>query len=133
MWDLDPTQTSYNESLEQSRSALVEPKPFGPKHLNVKVPGEGNNEALVQLAVWTAAQIKKLNALNGKLAGIAIPQVLIAGHDWKAIWGNTGYGGSTSIMGIYKTIASIWPNGVMVQKRSTEVTAEHWGFMKVTH
>jgi hypothetical protein len=40
--------------------------------IKVKVPGEGNNEALVQLAVWTAAQIKKLNALNGKLAGIAM-------------------------------------------------------------
>jgi hypothetical protein len=39
MWDLDPTETSYNESLEQSRSALVEPKPFGPKHLNVKMFG----------------------------------------------------------------------------------------------
>jgi hypothetical protein len=96
----------------------------------VELPGEGKNDAMVQLAVWAAAQLEKLNALNGTLAPIGIPLVSVEGHDWRLyhayqkdeggivrrISGNGAFGDSLSILGIYKVIAAIlimakWSHG----------------------
>jgi len=76
---------------------------------------------MVQLAVWAAAQMEKLNALSGTLAPIGIPLVSVEGHDWRLyntyqergetvrqiVWGNDLFGDSSSILGIYKVIAAI--------------------------
>jgi hypothetical protein len=91
-------------------------------NIEVKEPGEGKNEAMVQLAVWAAAQLEKLNTLTGELAPIGIPLVSVEGHDWRfydtyqiedggmlrqRVWGNGIFGNSSSILGIYKVIAAI--------------------------
>ena len=77
---------------------------------------------MVQLAVWAAAQLQKLNALSGTLAPIGIPLVSVEGHDWRLyniyqkedskvvrqrVWGNDLFGDSSSTLGIYKVIAAI--------------------------
>jgi hypothetical protein len=38
---------------------------------------------MVQLTIWVAAHFNKLNSLCGKVAIVAIPLVLVEGHDWK--------------------------------------------------
>jgi hypothetical protein len=88
----------------------------------VKVLGEGRNDTMVQLAVWTAAQLEKLNSLSGELVEIGIPLLYVEGHDWRGyivyqeeednkvrqiVWGNDVFGDSSSILGIYKIVAII--------------------------
>jgi hypothetical protein len=51
--------------------------------IEVKVPGQGKNETMVQLSIWVAAQFNKLQALRGKLTDIGIPLLSVEGHDWK--------------------------------------------------
>jgi hypothetical protein len=110
-----------DQNINQTRSAPVKYRPIT-VNIEVKVPGEGKNEAMVQLAVWAAAQMEKLNTLSGKLAPIGIPLVSVEGHDWRLystyqkedgemvgqrVWGNDIFGDSSSILGIYKIIAAI--------------------------
>lgn len=59
-------------NINQTRSALARYRHIT-VNIEAKVPGEGKNEALAQLAVWTAAQMKRLNSLSRKLASIVIP------------------------------------------------------------
>lgn len=108
------------QNINQTRSAPVKYRPIT-VNIEVKVPGEGKNEAMVQLAVWAAAQMEKRNTLTGtgKLAAIGIPLVSVEGHDWRfyqtyqqedgemVVWGNGLFGDSSSILGIYKVIAGI--------------------------
>jgi hypothetical protein len=51
--------------------------------IEVKVPGQGKNETMVQLSIWVAAQFNKLQVLRGKLTDIGIPLLSVEGHDWK--------------------------------------------------
>ena len=91
-------------------------------NIEVKVPGQGKNEAMVQLAVWAVAQMEKLNTLSGKFVPIGLPLVSVEGHDWRfyniyqtedsdmvrqRVWGNGIFGDSSSILGIYKIITAI--------------------------
>ena len=109
------------QNINQTRSAPVKYRPIT-VNIEVKVPGGGKNEAMVQLAVWAAAQMEKLNALSGKLVPIGIPLVSVEGHDWRLyntyqkgdgevvsqrVWGNDLIGDSSSILGIFKIIAAI--------------------------
>jgi hypothetical protein len=110
-----------DQNINQTRSAPVKYRPIT-VNIEVKVPGQGKNEAMVQLAVWAAAQFEKLNTLTGKLVPIGIPLVSVEGHDWRLyhiyqiedgdtlrqrVWGNEIFGDSSSILGIYKVIAAI--------------------------
>ncbi|KAE8444333.1 hypothetical protein EG329_000643 [Mollisiaceae sp. DMI_Dod_QoI] len=110
-----------DQNINQTRSAPVKYRPIT-VNIEVKLPGEGKNDAMVQLAVWAAAQLEKLNALSGTLAPIGIPLVSVEGHDWRLyntyqkedskvvrqrVWGNDLFGDSSSILGIYKVIAAI--------------------------
>lgn len=52
-------------------------------NIEVKVPGQGKNETMVQLSIWVAAQFNKLYALRGRYADIGIPLLSVEGHDWK--------------------------------------------------
>jgi hypothetical protein len=95
-------------------------------NIEVKVPGGGGkNEAMVQIAVWAAAQMEKRGALTGtgKLAAIGIPLVSVEGHDWRfyqtyqqedgdmVLRGNGLFGDSSSILGILLEFG-FWPSGV---------------------
>jgi hypothetical protein len=51
-------------------------------NIEVKVPGQGKNETMVQLSIWVAAQFNKLQALRGKLTDIGIPLISVEGHQW---------------------------------------------------
>jgi hypothetical protein len=110
-----------DQNINQTRSAPVKYRPIT-VNIEVKLPGEGKNDAMVQLAVWAAAQLEKLNALSGTLAPIGIPLVSVEGHDWRLyktyqkedsnvvrqrVWGNDLFGDSSSTLGIYKVIAAI--------------------------
>jgi len=109
-----------DQNINQTRSAPVKYRPIT-VNIEAKLPGEGKNDAMVQLAVWAAAQMEKLNALSGTLAPIGIPLVSVEGHDWRLyntyqergetvrqiVWGNDLFGDSSSILGIYKVIAAI--------------------------
>lgn len=109
------------QNINQTSAAPVKYRPIT-INIEVKVPGEGKNEAMVQLAVWAAAQMEKLNGLSGKVVPIGIPLVSVEGHDWRLystyqkdddgmigqrVWGNDVFGDSSSILGIYKVIAGI--------------------------
>ncbi|KAF4627925.1 hypothetical protein G7Y89_g10226 [Cudoniella acicularis] len=109
-----------DQNVNQTRSAPVKYRPIT-VNIEVKLPGQGKNDAMVQLAVWAAAQLEKLNALSGALAPIGIPLVSVEGHDWRLyntyqkedsevvrrVWGNDLFGDSSSTLGIYKVIAAI--------------------------
>jgi hypothetical protein len=110
-----------DQNINQTRSAPVKYRPIT-VNIEVKVPGEGKNEAMVPLAVWAAAQMEKPNTLSGKLAPVGIPLVSVEGHDWRfyntyqtddgdivrqRVRGNGHFGDSSSILGIYKIIAAI--------------------------
>ena len=69
-----------NQNINQTRSASVKYRPIT-VNIEVKLPGEGKNDAMAQLAVWAAAQLEKLNALSGTLAPIGIPLVSVEGRD----------------------------------------------------
>lgn len=110
-----------DRNINQTRYTPVKYRPIT-VNIEVKIPGEGRNEAMVQLAVWAAAQMEKLNALSGKLATIGIPLIYIERHDWRlyniyqekdgeivrrSVFGNGVFGDSSSILGIYKIIAAV--------------------------
>jgi len=110
-----------HQNINQTRSAPVKYRPIT-VNIEVKLPGEGKNDAMVQLAIWAAAQLEKLNALSGTLTPIGIPLVSVEGHDWRLyntyqkedskvvrqrVWGNELFGDSSSTLGIYKVIAAI--------------------------
>lgn len=71
-----------NCNINQTRYAPVR---FNPITVNIEVkpPGSGKNDAMVQLAIWVAAQFNKLNSLCDELAMVAIPLVWVEGHDWR--------------------------------------------------
>lgn len=69
-------------NINQTRYAPVR---FNPITVNIEVkpPGSGKNDAMVQLAIWVAAQFKKLNILSGEVVTIPIPLVWVEGHEWR--------------------------------------------------
>ena len=69
-------------NINQTRYAPVR---FNPITVNIEVkpPGSGKNDAMVQLAIWVAAQFNKLNSLCEEVATVAIPLVWVEGHDWR--------------------------------------------------
>ncbi len=110
-----------DQNINQTRFAAVRYRPIT-VNIEVKLPGEGKNDAMVQLAVWGSAQLAKLNFLSGTLAPIGIPLVSVEGHDWRLyntyqqedskvvrqrVWGNDLFGDTSSTLGIYKVIAAI--------------------------
>jgi hypothetical protein len=110
-----------DQNINQTRFAPVKYRPIT-VNIGVKLPEEGNNDMMVKLAVWTAAQLKKLNVLSGTLAPVGIPLVSVERHDWRlystfqkddgkvvrqSVRGNDRFGDSSSILGIYKVIAAI--------------------------
>ena len=110
-----------DQSINQTRSTPVKYRPIT-VNIEVEGPGQGKNEAMVQLAVWAAAQMEKLNMLSGKFVPIGLPLVSVEGHDWRfyniyqtedsdmvsqRVWGNGIFGDSSSILGIYKIITAI--------------------------
>ena len=122
-----------DQNINQTNFAPLKYRPI-PLNFEVKLPGEGQNDAKVQLAVWASAQLQKLNALSGgSLAPIGIPLVLVAGHYWRLyityfqtdessravaqpVWGGEQFGDSLSTFGIYKVIAGLrvlaeWSDG----------------------
>jgi hypothetical protein len=85
---LNVLRQSYDDedhNVNQTRSGPVRFRPIT-VNIEVKVPGEGRNQTMVQLSVWVAAQFKKLNALtDGREAvqRIYIPLISVEGHDWR--------------------------------------------------
>jgi len=71
-----------DQNISQTRFAPVKYRPIT-VNIEVKLPGEGKNDMMIQLAVWTAAQMKKLNVLSGALAPIGKPLVSVERHDWR--------------------------------------------------
>jgi hypothetical protein len=74
-----------DHNINQTRSGPVRFRPIT-ANIEVKVPGEGRNQTMVQLAVWVTAQFKKLNALTGgrgAVQEICIPLISVEGHDWR--------------------------------------------------
>jgi hypothetical protein len=74
-----------DHNINQTRSGPVRFRPIT-VNIEVKVPGEGRNQTMVQLSVWVTAQFKKLNALTdcrGAVREICIPLVSAEGHDWR--------------------------------------------------
>ncbi|MCJ1405152.1 hypothetical protein MMC11_008378 [Xylographa trunciseda] len=123
-----------DQNINQTRSAPVKYRPIT-VNIEVKLPGEGKNYTMVQLAVWAAAQLEKLNALSGTLAPIGIPLVSVEGHNWRLyntyqkedsevvrqrVWGNDLFGDSSSTLGIYKIITAIQ---ILAERSNTEYRA----------
>jgi hypothetical protein len=85
---LDVLRQSYddeNHNINQTRSGPVRFRPIT-VNIEVKVPGEGRNQTMVQLSVWVTAQLKKLDALTegrGAVQRICIPLISVEGHDWR--------------------------------------------------
>jgi len=71
-----------DQNINQTRAAPVRYRPIT-VNVEVKLPGAGRNETMVQLSIWVAAQFNKLNALSGKRVSIGIPLVSVEGHDWR--------------------------------------------------
>ena len=100
-----------DQNINQTRLAPVKYRPIT-VNIEVKLPGEGKNDTMVQLTVWAAAQLEKLSALSGTPARIGIPLVSVEGHDWRLyiayqkddseaarrVWGNDAFGNSSSTL-----------------------------------
>lgn len=58
---------------------------FSPIIANIKVnePDSGKHAALVQLAVWVAAQFNRLSRLGGGVTLQMMPLVWVEDHDWR--------------------------------------------------
>jgi hypothetical protein len=110
-----------DRNINQTEFSAVAYRPIT-VNVEVKLPGKGTNESMIQLAVWSAAQFEKLNELSGTLAPIGIPLVSVEGHDWRlnityqsddgevegqVVWGSELFGNTSSTLGIYKIIAAI--------------------------
>jgi hypothetical protein len=71
-----------DQNINQTRAAPVRYRPIT-VNIEVKLPGAGRNETMVQLSIWVAAQFNKLNTLSGRRVSIGIPLVSVEGHDWR--------------------------------------------------
>lgn len=52
-------------------------------NIEVKAPGSGKDTAMVQLAIWVAAQFNRLAKLGGGGALHMMPLIWVEGHDWR--------------------------------------------------
>lgn len=85
--DLLRSQPSEERSINQTRHEPIRYRPITVS-VEVKVPGAGKNDAKVQLGIWVAAQIKRLNGLGplgdeNALGGMIFPLLSVEGHDWR--------------------------------------------------
>jgi hypothetical protein len=74
---------SSNNSTMVFPSSAYAPVRYNPVTVNIKVKprGSGKNDAMVQLAIWAAAQFNKLNALSDEIVTIPIPLMWMEGPE----------------------------------------------------
>jgi hypothetical protein len=79
---IDKLKSEFTPSINHTKAEYVRFKPIVIS-LETKRPGMDEDTAKVQLGVWAAAHLERIQELSRKTDLPILPQILIQGHDWR--------------------------------------------------
>jgi hypothetical protein len=79
---IDKLKLEFAPSINHTKAEYVRFKPIVIS-LETKRPGMDEDTAKVQLGVWAAAHLERIQELSRQTDLPILPQILIQGHDWR--------------------------------------------------
>jgi len=75
-------KADFSPSINHTKAEYVRFKPIVIS-IETKRPGMDEDTAKVQLGVWAAAHLERIQELSQKTNLPILPEILIQGHDWR--------------------------------------------------
>ncbi len=79
---IEKLKADFSPTINHTKAEYVRFKPIVIS-IETKRPGMDEDTAKVQLGVWAAAHLERLQELSLKTDLPILPQILIQGHDWR--------------------------------------------------